>query len=509
MQLTKEAQLRHNALQNNFPYFAENILKIKDKAGTISPFRFNRAQEYINNKLEEQKRLTGKVRAIIVKARQMGSSTYIEGRFYHKATRNKGKSIFILTHEGESTKKLFEMAKRYHENVPEPLRPRTKNSNAKELIFEDLDSQYFVGTAGNADVGRGGTVQYFHGSEVAFWKNTDSIVTGVLQSVPDMPNTEIILESTANGVGNMFYRMSIEAAKKDSDYQLIFIPWFWMIEYESEYKEDIVITQDEELFIETYLKDLDQNQVKRKIAWRRKKLKELGKEWKFKQEYPSTFTEAFQVSGDSLVSVEHIVKARQCTKTDKSAPMIVGVDPARSGDRTVIAFRRGREMPHYYAFEDMDEMRLAGILANIIDKHNPAAVNFDVAYGYGTIDRLREMGYNNINGIHFGEKALESDIYRNIRAEMWCNMGKWIEQDDVNIPDDDELHADLTSVPDIQYTSDGTIKLISKDKIKEAYGKSPDIGDALALTFAIPVNPAQKTKRITKGASSSVKWKKN
>jgi hypothetical protein len=507
MLFTPEAKRKHEALQTNFPYFAQTVLKIKDKEGTIKPFVFNRAQEYIHKRLEDQLTKTGKIRAIIVKARQMGSSTYIEGRFYHKTTRNKGKSTFILTHEGESTKKLFEMAKRYHENVPDGLKPATKNSNAKELIFSELDSQYFVGTAGNADVGRGGTVQYFHGSEVGFWKNTDSIVTGVLQSVPDLPGTEIILESTANGIGNMFNKMAVKAANKESEYQLIFIPWFWMPEYEKDC-DKLEFSEEEELFIKTYLEEFDEQSIYRKIAWMRSKIEELGREWKFKQEYPATFTEAFQVSGDSLVSVEHVVLARKCKKTDKKAPLIIGVDPARSGDRTVIAFRRGREITHYYTFNEMDEMRLASIIAQLIEKHNPACVNFDVAHGYGTIDRLNEMGYKSINGIHFGERAIENDVYRNIRAEMWCNMAKWLKQPDVSIPDDDEVHADLTAVPDIKYTSDGTIKLDPKEKIKELYGKSPDIGDAFALTFAVPVNPSKNKTIITKGKSNSVSWKK-
>lgn len=504
--LSKEARRKHNLLQTSLPYFAKHALKIKDKSGALIPFNFNQAQLYIHNKLEEQKMNTGKVRAIIVKARQMGSSTYLEGRYYHLVTRNKGKSVFILTHESESTKKIFDMAKRFHDNVPDVLRPAIKNSNAKELIFSDIDSRYYVGTAGSANVGRGGTVQYFHGSECAYWKNTDDIMTGVIQSVPELKGTEVVLESTANGIGNMFYQMTMQAARNEGQYQMIFIPWFWMDEYES---DDTILNLDDEenIFLETYLNDYPEDKALKKMSWRRNKIKEFGKLWKFRQEYPSCYTEAFQVSGDSLINAEHIVKARDCRAKDKNAPMILGVDPARDGDRTVLVFRRGREVPHYYSFEYMDEMRLAGIISNLIEKHDIQMTNIDTAHGWGVIDRLKELGTKNINGIHFSGKAIESDVYKNIRAEMYCNMAKWINQEGVNIPDDDEFHADLTATPDIQFTSDRTIKLESKEKIKQNFGKSPDIADALALTFALPLkNKAIKVSSY-KAASNRVGWK--
>lgn len=507
MKLTKEQQRKHDLLQNDLPFFAKHALRIKDKSGELIPLVFNQAQQYIHDEIEKQRAETGKVRVLIPKARQMGSSTYLEARYYHKTTRQRGKNAFILAHDSETTKKIFDMAKRYYDYTPDPLKPSIKHSNAKELIFQELDSQYYIGTAGNKEIGRGGTVQYFHGSEVAFWKNTDNIITGVLQSIPDLPNTEIALESTGNGIGNMFYQMCVDAIAGKNEYKVIFIPWFWMDEYERD--EDITITQDEEEIVETYLQDYSQEQQKRKIAWRRNKIAEFKKEWKFRQEYPSTLMEAFQTSGDSLIRSESIVKARRNNYKDKQAPMIMGVDPARSGDRTAIVFRRGREIPHYYTWDDMDEMRLVGIVGNLMEKHNVHMCNIDTAYGWGTIDRLRERGYKNVNGVHFGEKAIESDVYRNKRAEMWCNMADWLEQQDVNIPDDDDFHADLSSVPDLKYTSDGTIRLESKENIKKDFGKSPDIGDAAALTFAFPISKANPNVNKLKKApnTNQVKWR--
>jgi hypothetical protein len=472
----------HNRLNGDLKYFADKApFMIKDKQGRYRPFILNKAQEYIHSRLQEQLKKKTKVRAIILKGRQQGCSTYIAARFYHK-TRQRGKTTFILSHESSTTDKLFKLVKRYHENIHPTLAPETAGSNRKELVFESIASEYAVGTAGNKEVGRGGTVQYFHGSEAAFWPNTDEIKAGLMQSIADLPDTEVILESTANGLGNMFHSMCMDAMNKKGDYELIFVPWFWQEEYVREYDESIVFDEDDLHYQRTYKLSNEQ------MLWRHYKQIELGK-IKFKQEYPANPIEAFQASGDSLIKPETIMDARTCDTVDNKAPLIMGVDPARTGDRTVIAFRRGREVPIYYSWDNMDSMRLTGICAKLMDKHDPAQVFIDVGLGYGTIDRLKELGYQKkVTAVHFGATALENDIYINKRAEMWCNMRDWFNEGGVSIPDDDDLHADLACVPDHIETSSGKIKLVEKSKIKQDFGRSPDIGDAIALTFAFPVS---------------------
>jgi len=494
----------HTRLNDDLVYFADKApLMIKDKQGTYLPFILNKAQRYINKRLDKQLKDTGKVRALILKGRQQGCSTYIAARFYHK-TRKKGKTTFILSHESSTTNKLFKLVKRYHENVHPSLKPLTTGSNRQELIFDELASEYAVGTAGNKEVGRGGTVQYFHGSEAAFWPNTDEIKAGLLQSIADMSGTEVILESTANGLGNMFHSMCMDALNKKGDYQLIFVPWFWQEEYAREFSDEIEFTNEDLHYQSAY--ELSDEQM----SWRHYKQIELGRV-KFKQEYPANPIEAFQASGDSLILPETIMDARKCTAKDKDAPLIMGVDPARTGDRTAIAFRRGREMPVYYTWGNMDSMRLVGICAKLIDKHKPAQVFIDVGLGYGTIDRLKELGYSKrVTGVHFGSSAMENELYINKRAEMWCNLRDWFNEGGVNIPNDDELHADIACVPDYIETSAGKIKLVEKKKIKADFGRSPDIGDALALTFAFPVNQ-RAVREITKvgGKGSPLKTNRN
>ena len=134
--------------------YAKIALKIRSKDSVQRPLLFNKAQQYIHVQLEEQRAKTGKVRAIILKGRQQGCSTYVAARFYHRVTHSRGCRVFILTHEDNATQNLFGMVGRYHENVPGFLRPSTRHENAKELSFDQLDSGYKVGTAGTKGVGR-------------------------------------------------------------------------------------------------------------------------------------------------------------------------------------------------------------------------------------------------------------------------------------------------------------------------------------------------------------------
>lgn len=490
----------HDRLQNDFPYFAKHCLKIKTKAGNIEPFVFNAAQQYLHEQIEKQIREIGKVRVIIVKGRQQGCSTYMAGRYYHRATRRKGQSVFILSHESETTKKLFRIVERFHEETPEVARPSTEIANRKELTFKELGSEYSIGTAGNENVGRGGTVQCFHGSEVAFWQNTDQIQTGILQSVPDLDGTEIVLESTANGMANFFYDLTVEAEAKKNDFRVVFIPWFWQPEYRRPHPADgeVQLSAEEEEYRTTYSQDpykrvpLDKEQ----IYWMRAKISEFKSQWKFFQEYPAYLQQAFQTSGDSLIHPQAVIRARKSGVKDPKAPLVIGVDPGRTKDRTVFVYRRGRQIEKYEVFRFAKEDRLAvqmiiaGKLAKIIETMDPARIFVDTGEGNGVVDRLHELGYKSVvQAVHFGEGAIEDTVYLNKRAEMWCLMRDWFhgEEGEVGCPDSDEFQRDICAMPGSKETSSQKIQLVSSEVIRTLAKMSLDIGSAAALTFAYPV----------------------
>ena len=113
----------------------------------------------------------------------------------------------VITHHADSTRALFDMTKRYHENCPEILRPHTKYSSRRELSFDVLSSSFVVATAGGDSVGRGETLTHLHASELAFWPKSTAadIWNGLLQAVPNAKGTAVFVESTANGVTGVFY----------------------------------------------------------------------------------------------------------------------------------------------------------------------------------------------------------------------------------------------------------------------------------------------------------------
>ena len=491
-------------LKSDLEHYAAKCLKIRTKSGEIHPLVFNRAQKYIHSRLEEQKAKAGKVRALILKGRQQGCSTYVGARFYHQASHQRGLRVYILTHEDAATQNLFEMVNRYHDHCPALVRPSTGAANAKELNFDQLDSGYKVGTAGTKGVGRSSTLQRFHGSEVGFWPHAETHAAGVLQAVPDEPGTEAIEESTANGVGNYFHKKWRDAENGASDYIAIFVPWFWQEEYRKA-SPDFVPDEEEREYGELYGLDSDQ------LAWRRNKITELKDSVLFKQEYPATAAEAFQMSGhDSYIPPALVSKARK-TVCPPSGPKIIGYDPAwMGGDRHSMAFREGRCLTRVESKTKLDTVQSAGWLKKTIDDEKPARVFIDVGgVGAGVYDQLMHMGEpycDVVKAVNFGSSPFEpqpldaqgrpSGGPLNRRAEMWMKSKEWLEDvAGAQIPDSDSLQADACG-PSYKYDSHTRLQLEKKEDMRRRDVASPDEWDAVALTFAEPVGPETKLKPI-------------
>lgn len=503
----KEADIRR-LLRDDFKHYGSKCLSIRAKDGSIVRLVLNEAQTYLHGRLEAQREATGKVRALVLKGRQQGISTYVGGRFYHRVTHNKGQRCFILTHEQDATNNLFGMVDRYHQHCPDVVKPSTGAANAKELFFDRLESGYAVGTAGAKATGRSQTVQLFHGSEVAFWPNAPTHFAGVVQAIPDLPGTEIILESTANGMGGEFHERWQQAEQGIGDYQAIFIPWFWQAEYRRDVPAVFELDDEEREYQAAYGLDLEQ------MVWRRNKIAELKDPLLFKQEYPATAAEAFQMSGhDSFIPAQLLVKARK-KECDASGPLVIGYDPNWKGkDRASMARRRGRKVLKVESRQGLDTMGQVGWIKQVIDAEKPVKVFIDVGgVGAGVYDRLYEMGYGNIVvAVNFGSAPLEPQPidqngkpkggYLNRRAEMWGWSRDWLEEPaGVDIPDSDSLQADAMA-PGYKYDSLTRVVLESKEDIRKRGLRSPDEWDAVALTFAEPVQikPVEH-KRVHYGA---------
>lgn len=502
--MTGLAESKRQQLRSDLEFYARNCLFIRTKDAKVEPFHFNKAQRYIHERLEDQRRQTGRVRALILKGRQQGCSTYVGGRFYHRTTWSRGVQTFILTHEEQATQNLFKMVDRYHEHCPVFVRPSTGAANAKELRFDKLDSGYKIGTAGSKGVGRSATIQLFHGSEVAFWPNADTHAAGVLQAVPDSDGTEVILESTANGVGNLFHEMWENAEAGEGDYIAIFVPWFWQDEYRKGVPEGFTLTDEEQQYASAYGLDAEQ------MAWRRNKIAELKDEALFKQEYPANAAEAFQMSGhDGFIKPADVVRARKA-ELEGIGPLVIGADPARFGnDRFSLAWRQGRKVRKIESKGKLDTVAGANWIKQVIDSDRPARVFIDVGgIGAGVYDLLKSWGYAYEHGsndprkvcvpIDFAGSPQEPEIVLpsgekrpgpyNRRAEMWMRSRDWLkEAGGADIPDSDSLQADACG-PGYHYNSNSYLLLESKEHMRDVRKlRSPDEWDAVALTFAEPV----------------------
>lgn len=418
------------------------------------------------------------------------NSTYVGARFYHQVTHRFGCQAFILTHALDATQNLYQMAKRFFEHTPDVVRPAVSKSNAKELIFGILDSGYKLGTAENKNVGRSSTIQLFHGSECAFWNNAAELATGILQAIPNTPNTEVILESTANGVGNFFHQKWQEAESGLSDFIAIFVPWYWQPEYSTPLKPGFVATVYEEELITYYGLTFEQ------LNWRRGKIQELSVNGMdgdkgFCQEYPMNATEAFVLTGeDNYIASDIVMRARKTTGVEPYGPLLLGVDPARFGDdRTAIIRRRGRCAFGMETHIKKDTMEIAGLVYSIYKKELPTRIYVDVGgLGAGVVDRLNELGLSDIVvAVNAGAKPLDAERYRNKRSEMWGSLLEWLNDEPAILPDSDELQADLCN---IKYQVDSNSRLVmeAKEHMKKRGVRSCDTADAICLTFANP-NP--------------------
>lgn len=475
--------------------FASEYLKIRDKLGNITALHLNETQMRLHEKLEEQRREKGYVRSLILKGRQPGVSTYVAARFYQRTSLNRGVATYILSHEQSASNNLFDIVDRYQRH--NPLAPHAGTANVKELVFDRLESSYHVATAGAKEGGRGRSITLFHGSEVAFWANAAGHFAASVQAVPLAEGTEVILESTSNGVGGEFYERWQDAESGRSPYVPIFLPWFWTAEYAREPDAGFSLsneadegTMSEQEYAETFGLSLAQ------MAWRRDKINELRSAEAFRREYPATASDAWTAPAGHEPYIDGIwvLRARKRT-TEGTGPLVLGVDPASmGGDRFSVAARRGVEVQWVRYRNKIDHLEGVQWVRDLIDKYQPARVNIDAGnIGHAIVTGLKSIGphYANIvRGVNFGSTS-EHKMARpkvpgpaNRRAEMWQRMREWLmEEEGAALPDDEALQTDILA-PRLKPKLNNDFLLESKQDMTRRGVRSPDLADAVALTFA-------------------------
>lgn len=483
-------------LRGDLSFFGGECLTVRTKEGHFKKLLFNRAQQEIHRRLEEQKAEQGWVRALILKGRQQGCSTYVGARFYHTTSLNRGVNTYILTHDQGATDTLFGMVDRYQRN--NPIAPHVGASNAKELEFDRLDSSYSVATAGSKAAGRSKALMLFHGSEVAFWPNAPEHFAASVQGVPLVPGTEVILESTSAGAGGEYYERCQDALANKSDYILIFIPWWVTDEYQRDPPPDFKLSDEEidgEMSEVEYAATYGLNN--RQMAWRRSKIAELRSTLLFRREYPATVADAWTAppGHEPFIDPLMVLRARKRKRIEAVGPLILGVDPASAGgDRFAIAARRGNKVEWVKYRDRLGHEEAVAWVRSLIEELQPARVNIDAGnIGANIVSSLKNLGpqfAQVVRGVNFGgqsewrfAKPKIPGPY-NRRSEMWDRLKHWLESPEgTSLPDDDALQADISAAKQ-KPRLDGFWVLEAKQDMKKRGIRSPDLADAVALTFA-------------------------
>lgn len=298
----------------NTKKYIEEYVKIRNKNSKIISLKLNEPQVKYYNVIRQLKRQHKPVRIIILKARQMGFSTATEGIFFKETVTKTNVNTAIVAHKEDSTTNLFNMSKLMYNELPEEIKPEKKASNAKELVFNNkegtgLNSKIKCMTAGGEGVGRSDTINNLHLSELAFWQgDKKATLTGLLQAVPNNPDTMIIIESTANGY-EYFKELWDNAIAGKNDFTPIFIGWNELQEYQMPYTGFELTKQEKELQ-KLYGVTLEQ------LTWRRWCIANNcgNDEEQFKQEYPINPEEAFISTGKCYFDKQEIINRIQTVK---------------------------------------------------------------------------------------------------------------------------------------------------------------------------------------------------
>lgn len=260
------------------------ILRVGDGGSKeLIPFRWNHAQQHFHANR------TG--RDLILKARQLGFTTFIQGEMYRRTVTGTRTTI-TLAHDSDTTAKIRLMADRFHEHCQyNGIQPARKYANASMTTYPEFDSVVAIATAGSLNTGRGDTYTDFHGSEVAIWPDAEEIIAGALQG----GDPDAILESTPNGAQGYFYSLCMDALAGKGPWKLHFYPWWWDVRYRLalEPGETLEYTDDEAMLVAAHKLTPEQ------IKWRRRKQSELRR--KFKQEYPEDPVSCFLTPDESAI----------------------------------------------------------------------------------------------------------------------------------------------------------------------------------------------------------------
>jgi hypothetical protein len=273
-------------------------LTILDNRGEIVRFTPNAGQLRLIQEVEDQFADRKRARVIVLKARQIGFSTAIEGLGYALCDIFDNYTGLVMAHDRDTAQSILTMTKRFWANDPfKPLRTLRTDSKA-DLEWSESGSQIKVATAGNREAGRGTTKRFIHQSEAAFYTDPKRTMNALRNAIHPVPSTFMAIESTANGVGNQFHTEWELATSGESDIKPLFFPWHHHDDYCASAIgiSPTITTYDEDERVLNRLGISDD-----KLAWRRWKIRDIGGDLlQFHQEFPTDPEEAFLSTGQNV-----------------------------------------------------------------------------------------------------------------------------------------------------------------------------------------------------------------
>jgi len=298
-------------------YFIENLVLIPNKDRVSVPFKFNKVQQILYNGLMEMISAGQPPRIIVLKASQIGVTSFFMGLFLLDSIGVQNSTSVVIAHEEFITQRLLSKAKTFEASIPEELKPEMSHRSAYELAWADMNSTFYIGSARSFVFGRGERIDNALCSEIAFWTNPERITIPLGERVPR--NGMLVYESTPNGEDNFFYE-EWEKAKgwKDgkSTFRPFFLPWWLCEDYKCSVDEGLAADATTPLKYDAEERWLVKKHhlTEEQIRWRRMKLASLGE--MFFQEYPEDDQSCFLQVKETVFDTELLIdKGRSCYPT--------------------------------------------------------------------------------------------------------------------------------------------------------------------------------------------------
>lgn len=493
------------SLLKNFSRYREKFLKIRPRTGgERTPFVVNAAQQILHQRLEWELQTFGRVRALIPKARRMGVSTYIGSRFFHRTVSKKGTRAHVVAHRSDSASNLFREVKLFHECLPEEWRPQVSTSNARELIFDKLQSVYKVSSAEGGNIGRSDDTHLLHMSEAAFFDNTEDLSSGIMQTVLDQPGTEIAQESTGNGSSGMFFSMCEQAHHERNTglWRIHFLPWTVMPEYQEAVPEKWQPPKEFADYGQMHGMTLAQ------VYWFWRQNYTIATmnggqpdsiHRLTRQEYPAVYTECFMTDSSLDFFPASLVQQAMLSKVPPTAGAlkIMSVDPAGDGvDECFVCDRQGNVVGQrvWGAIKSKDQNVQADWIVAAYRRFEMDVILVETdGVGKGLLDavrlRMRDKA-DRVIAVTRSHGASHALRWGNKRAELHEKCTIWL-QGTPNLPNDKMLQEEFAAFKwgsaGCRRDELGRLFITPKEKLRaELSGsRSPNRLDCVVNSFAI------------------------